>query len=140
MRVVDREGRAGTVVEAMSGGSDCRVKLDDGSSRVFLTWMLAGAGSNAPGSVDAGAASGLDVGSYDCAAGPAGTLKLVIRSAAEYADRNGASGRYSYDAASAKIVFESGPWAGNYGARLGPGKIGVSSRPGAFYYATCDRK
>lgn len=87
-----------------------------------------------------GGTSALETGDYDCAAGPAGTLKLAIRSASEYADRNGAVGRYRYDAGSAKIVFESGPWAGNYGARLGPGKIGVSSRPDGFYYATCDRR
>jgi hypothetical protein len=140
-RVVDREGRTGTVSEVLGGGTDCRVQLDDGTKRFYLTWMLAPQGATTASAAGGnGGASALETGDYDCAAGPAGTLKLAIRSASEYADRNGATGRYRFDAGSAKIVFESGPWAGNYGARLGPGKIGVSSRPDGFYYATCDRR
>ncbi|KAF0112968.1 MAG: hypothetical protein FD149_2274 [Rhodospirillaceae bacterium] len=44
-RVTDRERRNGVVVEA--NGSDCRVKLDDGTIRYYLAWML-NSGDTAP--------------------------------------------------------------------------------------------
>ena len=44
-RVTDRERRNGVVVEA--NGSDCRVKLDDGTIRDSLAWMLK-SGDTAP--------------------------------------------------------------------------------------------
>jgi hypothetical protein len=66
--------------------------------------------------------------------------RLVIKSASQYADASGKTGNYSYDPATRKIVFQSGPWAGSYGEKLGSGKIGVSSRPGGYYGTTCDLK
>ena len=81
------------------------------------------------------------MGSYDywAAAGVAGSLNLEITSGSTYAGK-GKSGRYTYDPRTHKISFQSGPWAGSYGERLEPGKIGISSRPGGFYNTTCDLK
>jgi hypothetical protein len=136
-RVTDRQNRSGVVIEAK--GADCRVKLDDGSVRNYLGWMLqAEGGRGAP----AAGGSGLAAGSYSCSAagGVAGTLTLVIKSASEYADRNGKTGSYAFDPKTLKIVFNSGPWAGHYGERLAPGKIGIASRPGGTYGTVCDLK
>lgn len=51
-RVTDRENRSGIVVETK--GSDCRVKLDDGSTRYYLAWMLK-PGGGATQAADSGA-------------------------------------------------------------------------------------
>lgn len=138
-RVTDRRNASGTVVEAK--GSDCRVKLDDGSLRYYLAWMLKPAGSNAAGADPATGGGALAKGRYDCwaAAGVAGTMKLEIRSDSTYAG-NGKAGSYAYDATTRKIVFQSGPWGGFFGGRLGNGKIGISSRRGGSYNTVCDLK
>lgn len=135
-KVTDRQNRSGVVVEAK--GSDCRVKLEDGTTHYYLAWMLSPAGAAAK----KGADRGLTAGSYQCtAAGSiAGTLKLVIRSQTEYADRNGKTGSYAYSANANEIVFQSGPWAGNFGKKLGTRKIGISSRRGGFSNTVCDLK
>lgn len=134
-RVTDRSNRSGIVVEAK--GNDCRVKLDDGSTRYYLQWMLK---SGSPGA-QSHADGPLAKGRYECwaAAGIAGTLRLEIRGDTSYAG-NGKSGNYTYDARTRKISFQSGPWAGFYGGRLGSGKIGISSRPGGSYNTVCDLK
>jgi hypothetical protein len=136
-RVTDRQKRSGVVIEAR--GADCRVKLDDGSVRNYLGWMLAAEGGQGTKAANGG---GLAGGPYNClaAGGAAGTLQLVIKSASQYADRNGKTGAYSYDPKTRKIVFHSGPWAGYYGEKLGPGKIGIASRPGGYYGTVCDLK
>ncbi|CAG1003526.1 hypothetical protein BURK2_03222 [Burkholderiales bacterium] len=81
-------------------------------------------------------------GTYHCVAagGVAGTLQIVIKSASRYADRNGKTGEYTYDAKSGQIRFPSGPWEGFYGAQLRAGKIGIASRPGGSYNTICDLK
>ncbi len=136
-RVIDRQNRGGTVVEAR--GADCRVQLADGSVKYYLAWMLSPEGSDpAPG---AGVDS-LTRGTYACTAagGIAGTLQLVINSDSQYADRNGKTGEYRHDPKTHKIEFRSGPWEGYYGGVLGPRKIGLSSRPGGYYGTVCDLK
>ncbi len=81
-------------------------------------------------------------GTYHCVAagGVAGTLKLVIKSPSEYADRNGKTGRYTHDPATGKLRFESGAWGGYFGKVLGPTKIGLSSRDGGYSGTVCDLK
>ncbi len=100
------------------------------------------------GRVDAGQLPAVTVartvspGSYNCwaAGGVAGTLQIIIKNESQYADRNGKPGSYAYDSKTQEIVFESGPWAGYYGKSLGPGKIGIASRPGGYYGTVCDLK
>ncbi len=135
--VTDRQKRSGVVIEAK--GADCRVKLDDGAVRYYLAWMLEPAGEAATPGAGAG---GLTIGRYQCSAagGIAGTLQLVIKSDSQYADRNGKTGTYAHDPKTGKIRFESGAWAGSYGEKLGPSKIGIASRPGGYYGTTCDLK
>lgn len=141
-RVTDRQNRSGVVTEAT--GSDCRVKLDDGTMHYYLAWMLSAAsssGAKAP-RVQGIAAKALAPGNYHCVAagGIAGTLKLVIKDATHYADRQGKTGVYAYDPKSGEIAFESGSWEGYFGKNLGPGRIGIASRRGTYYGTTCDLK
>jgi hypothetical protein len=136
-RVTNRENRSGVVVRA--DGPSCHVKLDgSGAEEYYLQWMLRPAGQTA----EAERGGALETGSYTCwtANGVAGTLRLVIRNGSQYADGDGNSGSYTYDAASGRIQWTSGPWGGFYGTKLGPGKIGISSRPGGFSNTTCDRQ
>ncbi len=149
-RVVDRQNRTGVVTEARA--SDCRVKLDDGESRFYLAWMLTAAGNSSSSSVEkasssgsangADLASGLVAGRYQCwaASGVAGTMRLVIKNGSTYADSRGTTGEYTYDRTTGKIVFDSGPWGGYFGKKLGPKHIGISSRSGNFYGTTCELK
>lgn len=136
-KVSDRQNRSGTVIEAK--GADCRVRLEDGSVRYYLAWMLSPSGGAAS---TGGQAASLSPGSYACTAagGVAGSLRLVIKDESRYTDRQGAGGTYQFEAKTGKIVFSSGPWAGNYGQRLGAKKIGVSSRPGGYSSTVCDLK
>lgn len=103
----------------------------------YLQWML-----RPEGTTEAARGGPLETGAYTCwtANGVAGTLRLVIHDGATYSDGKGARGACAYDAASGRIEWTSGPWGGFYGTRLGPGKIGISSRPGGFSSTTCDRK
>lgn len=135
-RVTDRQNRSGVVVEAKN--SDCWVTLDDGTKHYYLAWMLKPAG--AAGEANSGSSKTLERGTYRCwaAGGTAGTLRLVVRSSTRYADRNGQAGTYAFDPSTQQITFTSGPWAGYYGKLLAPGKIGLSSRPGAYYGTVCD--
>lgn len=142
-RVVDRQDRTGVVTEAK--GSDCRVKLDNGESRFYLAWMLAAADkARKPEAETAqgGKSAPLATGNYECwaAGGVAGTMRISIRNATTYADSKGVSGKYSLDAESGKFEFDTGPWKGYFGKKLGPKKFGVSSRPGNYYGTTCDLK
>jgi hypothetical protein len=101
--------------------------------------MLSPESSGAAQTASSGA---LIAGSYNCwaAAGVAGTLQLVIKSASQYADQDGKNGDYTYDPQTRKIAFQSGPWTGYYGENMGPGKIGIASRPGGYYGTVCDLK
>jgi hypothetical protein len=134
-KVTDRQNRSGTVIEAK--GADCRVRLEDGSVRYYLAWMLGPGGGAAPAS---GTAATLTPGTYACTAagGLAGTLRLIIKDGSRYADRGGTTGSYTFETKTGAIVFTSGAWAGNYGRLLGPRKIGISSRPGGFSSTVCD--
>ena len=132
--VIDREKKTGTVVEAK--GPDCRVKFEDGTTNYYLAWMLEAAGSE---NKDKGPVL---KGSYACVAGggAAGTLRLVIKSDTEYADRNGKKGTYEFDPKTGRFVFKTGAWEGFYGKLLGPRKIGITSRPGGSANTICDLK
>lgn len=136
VRVTDRENHTGVVVRA--DGASCYVRIDGSTKeQYYLAWMLRPAAEN----VEAERGGALEIGSYSCwtANGVAGTLRLVIRSDSQYADGDGNLGSYSYDEVSGGIRWTSGPWGGFYGTRLAPGKIGISSRPGAFSNTTCER-
>lgn len=140
-RVTNRGNRSGVVVEA--NGADCSVLFDDskdGRPTYSLAWMLKAEGEGKPAHA---AADGQNLanGRYECwaANGVAGTMRLEITGGSSYAS-GGKSGKYSYDPKTKKIKFESGAWGGFYGGKLGPGKIGISSRPGGSYGTTCDLK
>lgn len=74
-RVTDRQSRSGTVIEAQK--SDCKVRLDDGTERHYLAWMLSAAAMEGQKKQDTGSA-GPKPGIYHCVAGGgmAGILPL----------------------------------------------------------------
>ena len=78
--------------------------------------------------------------SGECYGGPAGNMKLSFGGGATYANEQGKQGRYTIGQGG-QIAFVSGPWAGFYAKVLGPGKVGLTSKPNqSFYYMTCDRR
>ena len=136
IRVRDRDGNTGIVVRAT--GASCHVRLDDtGEEGYYLQWMLTPADAS---QATAAGGTALEPGSYACwaANGVAGTLKLVIVDSSHYSDGTGNLGRYAFDPASGAIQWQAGPWDGFHGKRLGPGRIGISSRPGGFFATTCE--
>jgi hypothetical protein len=139
-QVTDRKGRAGTVVK-MDGQNknSCYVQFAGGGKpEMYLQWQLTPAGKTREQMAGGGALPG---GTYSCwaAGGIAGTMKLSISGSTSYAG-NGKGGSYKYDEASQKIQFTSGPYGGMYGKRLGPRKIGISSKPAGPWMTTCDLK
>ncbi len=137
-RVVDREGKTGTVIEG--GKGSCHVRLDDGSDDrgYYLVWLLSPAGKD--GNRPSAGKGELEEGRYSCsaAAGIAGTFKLTISSSTQYANSSGKTGRYGIDGSTGKIVFQSGPFEGQFGKKLGPGKFGISSDEDGFFATTCN--
>jgi hypothetical protein len=131
-KVTDRGGKSGSVTGVKNGM--CVVKLDDGTERNYLHWMLspAGATKGAP-------AAGLPPGNYACSAPGAGTFPIVIRDGGRYSDRAGKSGEFALQAGN-EIVFRSGSLAGNYSRVLGAGKFGLSSAKGKSFYTVCNLK
>lgn len=131
-RVVDRQERAGVVLGENNGS--CLVRLDDGSSKNYLAWMLSPEGAaSAP-------VQGLAPGRYTCSADGAGQFAITIAGGGSYSDRAGKPGRYRLDAATGNISFDSGSLAGQHSKLLGPGKFGLSSAPTKMYYAVCNLK
>lgn len=155
LRVIDRDGRRGTVSGA--NGSTCKVKRDDtGKDDYYIFWMLRtadgkgggtaqakGARSDAP--APAGRSGGpLPIGLYPCHSLVGTTLNYAfidirIDGPDRYRDKQGAAGRYALND-DGRIVFESGPLA-KANAKLLPGpRIGLNMDGGSFYNTSCSLK
>ena len=149
LRVVDREGNAGSIKERRESG--CVVKLDNGKTDYNLFWMLRpeggkpGAANTPPGRQPAGDGTGeLKRGKYQCyyLAGSSmnyAFIDIYIDSASAYRDQKGTGGKYRIEA-SKKIVFESGSMTKVNAQLLGSGKIGLNMSGGNFYNTTCNLK
>lgn len=129
---------SGVVVESVDRGTACRFKLDDGTVKYALNWMLSkddGAGTpTAPPTAKTGA--------YVCSLGPAGTFNLVLDSDTRYSSFHTGNppAQGAYSNVNGKLTFTSGPLAGNFGAVLSETKVGLSSKKDTkSYYATCHR-
>jgi hypothetical protein len=110
-RVTDRQGRTGTVIAALDGAS-CQVCFSDGSSRGYLTWMLAAAGASSQSRKEGGGVPAS--GNYQCSGGAAGNMRITI---------NG------------------GRWNEFYAKTLPDGRVGLSKQPnGEPYYMICERR
>lgn len=137
-RVIIPGGQAGTVVDKQ--GSACVVKPD--GATYTDTWAPPMISPIRPSDVpaDLPPAAGVDLGpgSYQCYY-LAGTvlnysfIDVIIIDAGNYADRNGAIGRYHR--AGREIVFDSGPLAG-YPAYGENGNVYLTAPAGGFYM-TC---
>jgi hypothetical protein len=140
-QVTDRENRSGVITGIANGM--CVVALTDGQTRSYLAWMLTQGGAAA-----AAASTGeIAAGRYECWASGAGgaasyytLVDIQIRSATQYADKAGTAGAYSYDAASKRLTFQTGPLVGQRAEYLEAGKIGLSSKPAGFFDMVCNLK
>ena len=137
VRVVDREGNAGEIVELNNGM--CKVRKDaDGETRFYMHWYLRPAGSSAQTS------DKLSEGLYQCYTLAAGVtnyafIDIRIDSGDAYRDKSGASGKYRLED-TGKIVFETGPLVkANAKLMAGP-RIGLNMDGGTFYNVTCSPK
>ncbi len=136
-KVTNRQNKTGTVM-SVSGGM-CRLKLDDGKETSTLFWMLRPAGAAVE------ATDKLVKGVYPCYSLSGTTLNYLfmdiqIDGPAAYRDKKGNKGSYKLEAATGKIVFESGPLT-KANAKLLPGpKIGLNMTGGSFFNTTCSLK
>lgn len=136
-RVTDRQNRTGTVVSVSS--SMCKYKLDDGSERSTLFWMLRPAGSTT------GTTDKLVAGNYPCYSLSGTTLNYAfmdvrIDGPTAYRDKSGNKGSYKLDPATGKITFESGPLMKANAKLLDGPKIGLNMNGGSFFNMTCSLK
>lgn len=137
VRVVDREGNKGVVVELNNGM--CKVRKDaDGQTRFYMHWYLRPAGASAQTS------DTLSKGMYQCYTLAGGMtnyafIDIRIDSANTYRDKSGKSGKYRLEA-SGKIVFESGSLAAANAKLMAGPRIGLNMDGGSFYNITCSPK
>lgn len=132
-RVADGQGKTGTIVRI--DGTLCLVKRDDRSSNsyAYLFWMLHSEGASAETD------DKLIPGKYACYAGRNYTfMDIFITGANTYAmSNNGGSGRFHVEAASRRIVYETGPLVkANSKLTRGP-NINLNMDGGSFYGTTC---
>jgi hypothetical protein len=129
-RVVDRDGRRGTVEGERRGM--CVVSLASGGSESYLRWMLADAdGAAAP--------AGLPAGTYTCSTNGAGFFRITLDGEGGYTDRAGTAGEYERDGDGA-LSFDGGSLEDTYAQVLGPGKFGLASAPTTQYHTVCNLK
>jgi hypothetical protein len=136
-RVQDRDNEIGTVTRVQSNGIYCYVDLDNGTkNEYYIYWMLKRAGQPA---VNPTTVAAITPGSYECyAASGYLFMDVVIRDGSNYTDKGGKAGTYSYDAATQRITFQSGPQQGTYSKYMSAGKIGLSSREGGAFNVVCN--
>ncbi|MES2908069.1 MAG: hypothetical protein V4688_02805 [Pseudomonadota bacterium] len=137
VRVVDREGNKGEIVELNNGM--CKVRKDaDGETRFYMHWYLRPVGASAQTS------DKLSKGLYACYTLAGGMtnyafIDIRIDSADSYRDKRGKSGKYRLTD-SGKIIFESGSLAAANGKLMAGPRIGLNMDGGSFYNITCSPK
>ena len=137
VRVVDREGNSGVIVELNNGM--CKVRKDaDGQTRSYMHWYLRPAGASAQTSDKLG--KGL-YACYTLAGGMTNYAFIDIRidSADSYRDKSGKSGKYRLTD-SGRIIFESGSLAAANAKLMAGPRIGLNMDGGSFYNITCSPK
>lgn len=149
-RVLSPAGRPATVVSL--NGTACVIRVDGQSyTDTYAAFMLTAAPGGAPAAAAPvrpappaarpSASNGPAVGAYQCVSGGAGNLNLRILAGGRYANAQGVTSSFSYDASSRRLRFSGGPWDGYGGRLLDGGRIGLSADPNAsFYQMTCDRR
>ena len=133
VKVTDRQDKPGTITGVSNGM--CRVRLDDGSERSYLHWMLRPAGARRDTS------DRLASGKYECYhSGGYSFIDIHIDGPAAYRDKKGVKGEYRLDPATNKIEFTSGSLKGVNAKLLAGPRIGLNMNGGKSYNTTCAMK
>ncbi len=136
-RVVDSRGQAGKVTRIDKNSSLCFVLLDaTGKEGTYIFWMLHAEGASAETD------DKLVKGVYECFAGlPVRytNMDVVITGTTTYKTA-GHAGKFHVEAASRKIVFESGPLQRYTSKLLAGPTIGLNTDGGTFFGTTCNLK
>lgn len=136
-RVKLNNGQHGKITRIDRAWSYCYVLLDDtGKELSFLYSLISDEGSGSSGGGKAGNDK-LVVGKYNCLVGDQASGEMRITGPSTY-EAEGKKGTYRLDAASGKIVFESGPFSSYHAKRLDAGRIGMNLTGGTFYNLTCE--
>ncbi|HSW12030.1 MAG TPA: hypothetical protein VLI06_04275 [Solimonas sp.] len=131
VRVVDRNGRAGTIT-AIDNGM-CQVNRDEGTRGGYLVWMLRPEGAVRQ------ADDTLVPGTYPChSAGNYLFMDVVIKDGSAYRSGQG-GGRYRLEK-DGGIVFEGGPLAPARAKVLPGPRIGLNMDGKDFYNTSCSLK
>ncbi|MGQ0655813.1 MAG: hypothetical protein ACT4P4_26745 [Betaproteobacteria bacterium] len=133
-QVTDRKDRNGVITGVANGM--CRVKFaGEEKESSYLHWMLRPAGSSKV------TADKLVNGVYKCYhSGGYAFIDIHIDGPNTYRDKNGKAGRYTLDAGTGKIVFESGTLKPASAKLFNGPKIGLNMDGKTVYSTTCDRK
>jgi len=130
--VQNREGKVGKVLD--TDAVSCHV-LIDGEKKYYLSWML-----RLPGAPEYAAAdvARIPPKKYACYGnGNYLFMDLIIKDASNYTDGSGKAGKFSYDAKTRMINFQSGPFKGSYSQFRGKDGIGLASKPTTFWATVC---
>jgi hypothetical protein len=132
--VMDRKDRSGTVTGVSNGM--CKVQFAGAEKpESFLHWMLRPAGASKL------TADKLVNGVYKCYhSGGYSFIDIHIDGPSTYRDKNGKPGKYKLDAASGKIVFESGTLKPASAKLFNGPKIGLNMTGQNVYNTTCSMK
>lgn len=133
-KVADRKDRTG-VITGVSNGM-CKVKFEgEAKESSLLHWMLRPAGASKV------TADKLVNGVYKCYhSGGYAFIDIHIDGPNTYRDKNGKAGRYSLDASTGKIVFESGTLKPASAKLFNGPKIGLNMTGQNVYNTTCGMK
>lgn len=134
VKVQDRKDRSG-VITGVSNGM-CKVRFPgEQKDESYLHWMLRPAGSSAV------TADKLVKGVYKCYhSGGYAFIDIHIDGPSTYRDKNGKEGRYSLDAGTGRIVFESGTLKPASAKLFNGPKIGLNMSGQNVYNTTCGMK
>lgn len=130
-KVTNSTGRKGTITKVDLAWSYCTVRYDDNGqeeSMLYSLWRAA----------DGVGLMNVAVGTYECVTGGGQTGMILRITAANTYSVEGRTGRFRMDP-SGQIIFETGPMAGQFHAKLLPeGRIGLNLDGGSFYNTSCE--
>ncbi len=111
-------------------------------------WMRAGAvvamlafagGAQAAQAPPAAKPKSLTFGTYECFVNGSNIYSdIVLKTAHDYADSDGAKGAYSYSPATGRLTFSSGPLAGHGAQMINARTIGVADRGSTRLGTQCE--
>lgn len=131
-RVVNNGGRKGTITKVDLAWSYCTVRFDDTGKEESMLYSLLRAEGGGGGGLK------LAMGAYECVNNGKPTDMLLRITGADTYSEGGRSGRFRMES-NGKIVFESGPLAGQFqSSLLSEGRIGLNTDGGRYYPISCE--